>query len=141
MNSVLKIKLLHKDATIPTKANPTDAGFDLYAVDSGVVYPQQQTCISLGIAITVPPNTYGRIAPRSGLAYRSGIDVMAGVIDETYTDELKVILRNHRCNSFTYEKGDRIAQLIIEKIEHCTMDVVDELTVKSRGGGFGSTGI
>lgn len=136
----LKIKCFHENIRIPTKAHPTDAGYDLYAPKSGSIPSGQQACIPLGISVTVPSGTYGRIAPRSSLALKAGIDVMAGVIDETYDGELKIILRNHGNEVFKYEKGNKIGQLIITKIEHCPIDIVNELNVDSRGGGFGSTG-
>ncbi len=137
----MKLKRLHQNATIPTKAHLHDAGWDLYAISDGTINSQEQSCIPLGIAITVPLGTYGCIAPRSGLAHRHEIDVMAGVIDHGYTGEVCVILRNHGTEIYEYKKGDRIAQLIITKKNDDEIEVVDELLSESRGGGgFGSSG-
>ena len=140
---MLQVKVLHRNAIIPKKSHKEDAGWDLFAIENGRVNSHQQSCISLGIAITVPKGTYGRIAPRSGLSNKFCIDIMAGVIDRQYKHEIKVILRNHGTRDYKYIKGDRIAQLIITEIRQCKLKVVDELdtTIEDRGGGFGSSGI
>jgi deoxyuridine 5'-triphosphate nucleotidohydrolase len=94
------------------------------------------------IAIAVPLGTYGRVAPRSGLALKHGIDVGAGVIDEDYRGNVGVILFNHSDVDFIVAAGDRVAQLILEKIETPDVEVVDDLSETVRGGGgFGSTGV
>ena len=90
----------------------------------------------------MPPLTYGRVAPRSGLAYKKGIDVGAGVIDEDYRGEVGVILFNFGEEDFEVAPGDRIAQLILEKISMVGLKEVDDLDQTDRGaGGFGSTGV
>jgi dUTP pyrophosphatase len=97
--------------------------------------------VSTGIAIGIPNGTYGRVAPRSGLAAKHGIDVGAGVIDPDYTGEVKVILFNNSDNDFEIKKGDRIAQLILEKVLTPEIKELGELAKTLRGeGGFGSTG-
>lgn len=98
--------------------------------------------VSTDISFTVPVGTYGRIAPRSGLAVKNGIQTGAGVVDRDYTGEVKVILFNHSQKDFAIKKGDRIAQLILERIvENAQVVVVDSLEESARGaGGFGSTG-
>lgn len=140
---MIKIKKLHQDAKIPVRANETDAGADLCSVESVVIAPLSRTLIKTGISLEIPKNYYGRIAPRSGLAFKNGIDVLAGVIDSSYRGEVGVILFNtDKENSFTINQGDRIAQLIIEAHYNMSFSENDTLTDTDRGaGGFGSTGV
>lgn len=138
----MKIKLLDKNAKIPFRANKTDAGADLCSIENYKIEPLERKAISTGISVKIPDGYYGRIAPRSGLAYKNGIDVLAGVIDSDYTGEIKVILFNtDKEKSFEINKGDRIAQLIIEDHFNFDFEVVDELVDTERGDkGFGSSG-
>lgn len=138
----MKIKLLDKNAKIPFRANKTDAGADLCSIENYKIKPLERKAISTGISVKIPDGYYGRIAPRSGLAYKNGIDVLAGVIDSDYTGEIKVILFNtDKEKSFEINKGDRIAQLIIEDHFNFDFEVVDELVDTERGDkGFGSSG-
>lgn len=134
------------DAKVPSKANPLDAGFDLSAVENYIIAPNAMQMVDTGIIIEIPNDCYARVAPRSGLAAKHGIDVLAGVVDCTYRGCIKVILINHGSNPFQVQKGDRIAQLIFEKIYTPThMEVVSsvaDLQSTNRGAdGFGSTGI
>ena len=141
MEKILYIKKLHPDAITPTKGTPVAAGYDLYCIEDFEIPARERAMISTGIAVHIPHGCYGRVAPRSSLALKFGIDVGAGVIDEDYRGELKVILFNHSNNNFVGKKGERIAQLIIEQICHCPITVVDDLNQTERGeGGFGSTG-
>lgn len=133
--------VLGPNATLPTKAHPNDAGYDLYASAEGIINPGSCFSIPTDIKITVPIGTYGRIAPRSGLASKFGIDVMAGVIDHEYTGFVRVMLINHGEFPYEFKKGDKIAQLIIEEIRQVELNIVDKLNETSRGeGGFGSSG-
>jgi len=140
----LRVCRLHPSATLPTKAHPDDAGYDLYASYDGSVPPRSSLLVDTRIAIILPPETYGRIAPRSGLATR-GIDVAAGVIDRGYRGCIQVLLRNHSDMPLTFRAGNKIAQLIIEVIKdvpvfEITRDQL-EFDTSSRGaGGFGSSG-
>ena len=151
---MLKIKLQTLDARYPTKGSKDSAGLDLYACEDTVIGLNKRQLVDTGIIIeTMPHGHYARIAPRSGLAVK-GIDVGAGVVDSDYRGIVKVVFINNSGSEFKVNKGDRIAQLILEK---CT--VVEELHVnengfvtvlvendllmgnKTRGsGGFGSTG-
>ena len=137
----LLVKLLHSDSKKPSRAHSYgDAGLDLYSYENEIIPPLERKSIKLGIAIALPANTYGRIAPRSGLAKNFGIDVFAGVIDESYRSELEVILFNSSKNSFDIKKGDKIAQLIIEKIYYSEVKIVEKLSETERGEkGFGSS--
>jgi dUTP pyrophosphatase len=138
----MKIKLLSEFSKVPTRANSTDAGADLYSIENVMVPPLERKLISTGISVKIPDGHYGRIAPRSGLAYKNGIDVLAGVIDSEYTGEIKVILYNTDKNNYhKVSLGDKIAQIIIEKHYNFDFELVDELDQTDRGiKGFGSSG-
>ena len=140
---MIKIKKLNDAAKIPVRANETDAGADLCSIESIVVPPLSRALIKTGISIEIPKNYYGRIAPRSGLAFKNGIDILAGVIDSSYRGEIGVILFNTDKDSvFVVNQGDRIAQLIIEAHYNMSFSENDNLTDTERGvGGFGSTGL
>lgn len=139
--SSLFVKKLDESAVVPTRGSELAAGYDLSSIVDIVVPSLGRVAVSTGIAVKVPVGTYGRIAPRSGLAFKHGIDVLAGVVDADYRAEVKVILYNTSGVDYEIKKGDRIAQLVIEKIEMLDVAVVDELDQTERGdGGFGSTG-
>jgi len=144
-------------AKIPTKAYPTDAGYDLCSVTFKRLAPFERAVISTGLCVEIPDGFYGRIAPRSGLAVKSGIDVMAGVIDSGYRGEVGVVLINlapqshvnatditfDPSSSFLISPGDRIAQLIIERCypaEWISKKVIEKETERAQEG-FGSTGV
>ena len=112
----LRIKRLSKDVKIPTKGSRMAAGHDIYALEEGAIPAKGQVLVRTGIAIGLPKGTYGRLAARSGMASKNGIAVGGGVIDADYTGEVKVILRNHGTEDYQFKAGDRIAQLIVQKI-------------------------
>jgi dUTP pyrophosphatase len=134
-------------AKIPCKMSSGSAGYDIYTNSSGVISPGKQKLVSTGIAMVIPNHCYGRIAPRSGLGVR-GIHVGAGVIDSDYRGEVKVLLLNFGEEPFYYNSGDRVAQLILEKIEtnESSTEISSEefkerfLNTERGTGGFGSTG-
>ena len=136
--NIVSVKKLTETAQIPIKAHEDDAGFDFFADLDTVVFPNTRTLIKTGIAVAIPRGYY-----RSGLAFKNGIDVLAGVIDAGYRNEVGVILINFDEKAFEVKQGDRIAQLIIEKVDPFKMEEVKEFfTNTHRGmGGFGSTGI
>jgi dUTP pyrophosphatase len=137
----LLVKLLDTDAIPPKRAEEGAAGYDIYSLEDTWISAKSKVIIKTGVALTVPVGTYGRIAPRSGLAAKHGIDVGAGVIDRSYTGEIRVILFNHGYSDYHISKGDRIAQLILEKIKTPGVQIVQELPTSSRGSsGFGSSG-
>jgi len=140
----IKINKIIPQATIPTRANGTDAGYDLYAAVSGRISGKNRDIVNTGIRIAIPEGYYGRIAPRSGLAVKHGIDVLAGVVDSGYRGEVGVVLQNLGLMDFEFNEGDRVAQLIIEKCHDVTWEEVEkekDLFSSDRGeGGFGSTG-
>jgi dUTP pyrophosphatase len=141
----LRVKLLTDSAKPPMRADAGAAGYDLradFADMAGMEIPSgDRAVIPTGIAVAIPDGCYGRIAPRSGLAARYGIDVLAGVVDGSYRGELLVLLLNTGVSPATIMHGDRIAQLIIERCETPAVELVDDLDETERGaGGFGSTG-
>jgi dUTP pyrophosphatase len=139
----VEVKLLNINAEIPTKGSQNAAGYDLYSTEAGVIKPKERRLIKTGLVLEIPSGYYGRIAPRSGLAFKSGIDVMAGVIDSDYRGEIGVILYNSDSYSdFIFGMGDKIAQIIFEKHYDFDMSLINDLSETKRGdGGFGSTGV
>jgi dUTP pyrophosphatase len=138
---MIKIKLLHEQAKPPVRSTDGAAGLDLYALLPVEIWPGAQVSIPTGIAVAIEPGWYGRIAPRSGLAARHGLNVHAGVVDADYRGELHVCLINHGDGRVEIRPGDRIAQLIIERCWMGEPEVVASLDDTDRGaGGFGSTG-
>lgn len=118
-----------------------NAGFDLYASEEGLLLPLERRAVSVGISTSFNPEYYMRVAPRSGLAVKHGIDVLAGVIDSNYRGEWKVVLINTSNAPYKFIKGERIAQAIPEYISTEKFEFVEELSDTDRGsGGFGSTG-
>jgi len=137
---MLKVKKLNIEAEIPTRGSKGAVGYDLYSMIDYTIAPNSRAVIPTGISIELPPDTYGRIAPRSGLAVKHGINVGGGVIDPDYTGELKVILFNHDRRPYNIMKGYRIAQLVLEQCKTPDVQIVHELEETVRGDqGFGST--
>jgi dUTP pyrophosphatase len=140
--SKIYFKKLHNDAVIPTRGSAFSAGLDLSSVESVTIAPSERAFVATGLATIIPNNTYLRIAPRSGLAAKHGIDVLAGVVDSDYRGEIKVILINLGKDTFEINPGDRIAQAILEQCVLADVETVEDLTDSDRGAaGFGSTGI
>tara|TARA_R100000005_G_C4984719_1_gene193379 strand:+ start:872 stop:1399 length:528 start_codon:yes stop_codon:yes gene_type:complete len=138
---VLNVKKLDDRAILPTKANGSDAGYDLYASHGTILQKHSHKLIKTGIAMAIPEGYVGLIWPRSGMAYKYGIDVFAGVIDSSYRGEIGVILYNAQYSNYTIEQGDRIAQILFQKVEDFDLNLVENLDDTNRGmGGFGSSG-
>lgn len=112
----LQVQLLSDKARAPTKGSAFAAGHDLYSARDVVIPARGRARVDTDISIAVPAGTYGRVAPRSGLAAKHGIDTMAGVIDADYRGQVGVILANLSEVEFEVKVGDRIAQLIVEKV-------------------------
>ena len=139
--SELLVKKLNDDSILPLRQSHLAAGYDICSYEDKTIEPGCREVCSTGIAFTVPEGTYGQLAPRSGLACKSGIHVGAGVIDRDYTGEVKVLLFNLSDKSVEIKKNDRIAQLILHNIVTPGVSEVKELMPTKRGeGGFGSTG-
>lgn len=138
---IIQFKKLSPEAKIPTRANPTDAGLDLYSIEDFSIEPGQRFLAKTGLAVAVPEGHYGRVADRSGNAWKLGVHCLAGVVDEAYRGELGVVLLNTSQSRVSFGKGDRIAQFIVEKCSYPAPVEVGELDETKRGaGGFGSTG-
>ncbi|KAG8178444.1 hypothetical protein JTE90_016116 [Oedothorax gibbosus] len=141
MKQVLRVVKLSSHAKVPSKGSKLAAGYDLYSAYDYVVPPKGKVLAKTDIQVQIPEGHYGRVAPRSGLAVKNFIDVGAGVVDEDYRGNLGVVLFNFGSEDFKVNKGDRIAQLICEKICYPELEEVEELEETERGeGGFGSTG-
>ena len=142
---MLKVKKLSPHAIIPTRATEGSVGYDLHSADELDTHipPNSRGVVSTGIAVSLPHNTYGRIASRSGLSVKNGIEVGGGVVDRDYTGEIKVILFNHDSKHWMHvKKGYKIAQLILESCVTPGVEEVEELVETERGSnGFGSTGV
>lgn len=140
----LPIKRLDKDVPLPVRAHPTDAGVDLHAAHSLTLEPGERKLVGCGIAMALPAGYVGLIHPRSGLALRHGLSIVnaPGTIDADYRGELKVCLINlDQHTPIAIERGDRIAQLLIQKVELPAIEEVADLDTTERGaGGYGSTG-
>ena len=137
----IKVKRLHPEARLPARGSEWAAGADLACVAPFTLRPRERGLIPTGLAFEIPPGYYGRVAPRSGLAARHGIDVLAGVIDADYRGECRVLLVNLGEMAVSFEAGERIAQLIIERAAPCEYAWAEELGETERSsGGFGSTG-
>lgn len=138
----IKIKKLHPDAVVPQYAHPGDAGMDLYSVEDLVLRPGERVGIKTGISIELPESHVSLIWDKSGNALKSGIKTMAGVCDSGYRGEYTVVLINLSGKDFEIKKGQKVAQVLIQKVENPEIEIVNELSETSRGeGGFGSTGL
>lgn len=141
---VIPIRLLDPDLPPPAYAHPGDAGADLVAAEDAELAPGARRAVRTGIAVAIPVGYVGLVHPRSGLAARLGVTVLnaPGTVDAGYRGEILVILVNHDpANPVKISRGDRIAQLVVQRVEHARFQVVDELDDTARGaGGHGSTG-
>lgn len=137
----LEFMRLHPGAKLPTRGSLYSAGLDLHAVERLSIAPHTRVGVRTGLAVSIPRGFYGRVAPRSGLAVRHGLDVLAGVIDSDYRGEIICALINHGDEAVEIKAGMRVAQLIIESIATPEPVWSEDLSETERGaGGFGSTG-
>ena len=137
----LNFKRLDPRATLPTRGSAASAGLDIYSIEDITIEPKQRVLARTGLAVAVPLGFYGRVAPRSGLAVKNGLDVLAGVIDSDYRGEVCCALLNTGEETVNLPQGSRLCQLIVEQIITPTPAWVEELEETARGaGGFGSTG-
>jgi dUTP pyrophosphatase len=138
---VLRFKQLDDKATLPARGSSFAAGLDICSIEDVVIEPRQRAVARTGLAVAIPHGFYGRVAPRSGLAVKQGLDVLAGVIDSDYRGELCCVLYNTSEVAIELPAGSKICQLIIEKIITPQAAWVNDLDETARGaGGFGSTG-
>jgi len=138
----LKVKKLHPEAKPPVRKREGDAGLDLYSVEEVVLKPGERRAVSTGVAVEIPPGHFGLVKDRSGLALKEGLHCLAGVIDENYRGEVKVVLINLGEQEVRLPKGSRIAQLLIIPYAKVSVVEVGELSETERGErGFGSSGV
>ena len=141
MTDVLRFKRLDPRAVLPVRGSALAAGLDVCSIDDLQIEPKQRAIAKTGLAVAIPPGFYGRVAPRSGLAAKNGLDVLAGVIDSDYRGELCVLLYNTGDEAITLPAGSKVCQLIIEQIITPDATWANDLDETARGaGGFGSTG-
>ena len=143
---ILKIKKINANAIIPQFMTEHSAGMDIYACLKGtvIIKPMERILISTGIAVSIPKGYELQIRPRSGLAIKHGITLLntPGTIDADYRGEIKIILINLSNKDFRINHGDRIAQMVLNKVERINFEIVESLDETDRGsGGFGSTGV
>ncbi len=141
MDEPLKVKRVSSTAKLPVRATAGSAGYDIFASDDAVVQASSRNLVKTGLIIAIPKGCYGRIAPRSGLSFRFHIDVAAGVIDSDYRGAIAILLVNNGKEDFMVKQGDRVAQLLLERISTPSITEVNDLDETPRGkAGFGSTG-
>jgi dUTP pyrophosphatase len=142
---ILRFRRLSEAARPPARAHDGDAGYDLHAAEPARLEPGERATVGTGIAVAIPPGHAGLVLPRSGLAARHGISVVnaPGLIDAGYRGEVRVLLLNtDRARAFDVAPGDRIAQLVVVRVEGPELEESTELDDTGRGGGgFGSTGV
>ncbi|MGH9936424.1 MAG: dUTP diphosphatase [Blastocatellia bacterium] len=137
----VKVKRIHPSAKLPERGTNWSAGADLRCLEAFTIGPRERKSVPTGLVVEIPPGWYGRVAPRSGLADRHGIDTLAGVVDSDFRGELMVLITNTGEAPVSFGAGERIAQLVIERAAVCDYVWTDELGETERGdGGFGSTG-
>ncbi len=140
----VKFVKVDKDAIIPDYAHSGDAGMDLYSIEDCTIEPFTFKKVSTGLLMQLPKGTEGQVRSKSGIALKNGVFVLnsPGTVDENYRGEVGVILYNLSKQNFEIKKGQKIAQLVINKVCYAKTKVVESLDSTSRGeGGFGSTGL
>jgi dUTP pyrophosphatase len=138
---IVKIKKLHPEAKVPSYAHPGDAGMDLYALEETVVRPGETAKIRSGLAFELPEGYVGLCWDKSGVSTKGKIKTVAGVLDSGYRGELLMAVINLSTEPYTFHKGDKVLQMLIQKVERPEIVEAEELSGTARGeGGFGSTG-
>ena len=138
----LLFKKLHDSAKAPSFAHDSDAGMDFYAVEKTTIEPGTRVAIKTGIALAIPKGYVGLFWDKSSVGISKGLKTLGGVIDAGYRGEVMIGILNTTNSSYTFEAGDKVSQLLVQKIEQPTMVETDMLGSTERGeGGFGSTGI
>ena len=136
----LKVKRLHKDAKLPSYAHPGDVGLDIYSIEEKTLKPGEHHIFFVGFALEFPTGYAAIMADKGGVA-KAGMHVMGGVYDPGYRGEYNIHLVNLSDKPHTFEKGDKLAQLVIYPVEIAQIEEATELSEHSRGEGrFGSTG-
>lgn len=137
-----KVKKLHEDAIIPTKAHESDSGWDLYILDDIEIKPKETVIIPTGIAIKLPPFYEAQVRPRSGVTSKTKLRVQLGTIDNDYTGDIGIIVDNIGDEPIALNSGYKLAQLVVQQLPNTVIEVVDDLEHGIRGDkGFGSSGV
>lgn len=137
----LRIQKLHEAAVVPTYAHKTDAGLDLCAREPITVFPGERAQVPTGLAFAIPEGYVGLIWDKSGISHKGGLKTLGGVIDAGYRGEVFIGIYNTSDEPYTFAVGDKVAQMLIQKVEHPTVVETDTLEDTERGeGAFGSTG-
>lgn len=137
----IKFQKLDKEAVLPSYAHPNDAGMDLYSRENKILKPRERYCFKTGLAMELPKGFVGLVWDRSGLAAKEGLTCLAGVIDSGYRGEICIVILNTSKKSVKIEKGERIAQLLIQPVVQAKTKEVEKLSQTQRGkGGFGASG-
>lgn len=137
-----KVKKLHEDAIIPTKAHESDSGWDLYILDDIEIKPKETVIIPTGIAIKLPPFYEAQVRPRSGVTSKTKLRVQLGTIDNDYTGDVGIIVDNIGDEPIALNSGYKLAQLVVQQLPNTVIEVVDDLEHGIRGDkGFGSSGV
>ena len=137
----VNVKKLHPDATLPTYAHLGDAGMDFFALERTVITPNERVVVKTGISMEIPEGYVGLLWDKSGISFKHGLKTIGGVIDAGYRGEVGIAITNISDQAYTFEAGHKIAQMLIQKVEHVDIVEVAELTDTPRGkNGFGSTG-
>jgi len=131
--TAIQVMKMASKVTLPSKGSRLSAGHDLYALEHVLIQARGQKLVGTGIVIGIPQGTYARIARRSGLAYKESIGIGGRVTNADYTGEVKLIMMNHGKKNYQVQEGDRITQMIIEKIDMSGMMEVDNLQITARG--------
>jgi dUTP pyrophosphatase len=138
----IQVKKLHPDAKVPAFAHPGDAGMDLSSVEDMIIPPGERRSVPTGIAIALPDSYVSLVWDKSGPSHKFGVKTLGGVLDSGYRGEYLIGLVNLGQEDFEIKKGQKIAQLLIQRVERPDIEEVDELGDTSRGArGFGSTGV
>lgn len=136
------VKKLSLEAKLPSYAHPGDAGMDLFAAEDYQINPGERQNCRTGIAVQIPEEYAGLIWDKSGIAFKNGMKIMGGVIDSGYRGEVGVVMFNLSKEAYTIKKGDKVAQMLIQKIESPEILETNNLNETARGSGaFGSTGL
>ena len=138
----LPVKLLHSKGKLPNFAHHTDAGMDLYSSENLAIAPNTRALVPTGIALAIPDGYVGLVWDKSGIATKTGLTTLAGVIDAGYRGEIQIAVLNTGSEAYQVNAGEKIAQLLIQPITHPTIQAVTGLPEADRGDhGFGSTGL
>ncbi len=138
---ILKAKKLDPRATLPAYAHPGDAGMDFFALERTAIASGARTAVKTGISIEIPESHAGLFWDKSGLSMHDGLKTLGGVIDAGYRGEVMIGIVNLGTKEYVFEAGHKVAQLLIQRVEHCDISEADGLSETKRGqGGFGSTG-